>query len=103
MRVLGYRSPLHVPAVESYALEPFFVVDAAFALVYSCCRAIGSYFFSWAPCFSRDPNFEGACWLLLFISDQHKDTTAVSSMLTEFLKLMHMLKFINGLDEAADN
>jgi len=38
-----------------------------------------------------------------FMSDKYKDTTAVSSMLTEFLKLMHMLKFIDGLDQAAYN
>jgi len=31
MRVLGCRSPLHVPAVESHAIEPFFILDAVFA------------------------------------------------------------------------
>jgi len=38
-----------------------------------------------------------------FISDKYKDTPAIASMLTEFLKLKHMLIFIDGLDEAADN
>jgi len=38
-----------------------------------------------------------------FISDKYKDTPAVASMLMEFLELRHMLIFIDGLDEAADN
>jgi len=39
----------------------------------------------------------------LFISIKYKDNPPVASMLIEFLKLKHMLIFIDGLDEAADN
>jgi len=37
-----------------------------------------------------------------FISDIYKDTS-VERILTEFLKLQHMLIFIDRLDKAADN